>query len=268
MKPIQNDKLLNKNFKIMRKIKNTRKFDLPQIEFVINPPRLEKNKYSTKALITNLKNRGLHQIIDEVFPQKINLENQRDLVFSMEEWIINDIELVKNNQLFGDERLLNKIFHSIQIWGGNEARLFYFQDPVKNNFDVIKYGQAAKYLQSGEIQKALLIFQQFSQMGIAFASKHFSFWTKSLQGFKNEGARQLPILDKLIFQLTYGDNSPNFRHYIKYLEDIYLSLESQGIDRLTVHSLERQLFNFADTEEGKSWIKNKIESYKKMKIII
>lgn len=96
-------------------------------------------------------------------------------------------------------------------------------------------------------------------MNIAFASKHFSFWTADFQGRINKNKRQLPILDSIIFKLVYGKKyQPSYRNYNRYLGDMYEFVSKH--DGITVGSLERQLFNFADTAEGREWIEERLNA--------
>lgn len=141
------------------------------------------------------------------------------------DWLTKTIHESTNqyNQEASDE-LQIKIFHSIQIWGGNSAKMFYSRNGgVENNFDLQACNEAATKLRSGNVNAAIKLFQNnIRQMNIAFASKQFSFWTYNLKGIKNEGPQQLPVLFRLIFNVVYGSNrQANYRHYSRFLNEMY-----------------------------------------------
>jgi hypothetical protein len=225
---------------------------LPYSEFV---PELYRNRFTTRALIANLNNSGASNIVNEILPKDYLGYNDKDLIKTLEEQIVNQIRAITNLDLISDKQL-ELIFHSIQIWGGNTARGFYLRNGgFNNNFNINFYRNGLKSLISGDIISAINSFKELGQMNIAFASKHFSFWSKSAQGTDNYGFRQFPILDSIIFKLAYGKVNPNYRHYVQYLNDIYDECAKLKID---VHSLERQLFNFSDTSQGRIWMENRI----------
>ncbi|MBY5950535.1 hypothetical protein KUV23_06095 [Algoriphagus marincola] len=227
-------------------------FAVPNLNYARVPPKLIRRKYTTKAILTNLQKKGFGNILNQIFPNDLKFKNDQERIDFLETNIQNNIQFsIKNN--FNDKILVDKIFHSIQIWGGNTSRGFYLQDPEKNNFEISIYIEGINYVLEGEIEQAIKTFEGINKMGIAFASKHFSFWSSQLQGTNPEGARQLPILDNLIFNLLYGKANPVYKSYSQYLDDIYGIIQKLNIDQLTVHSLERQLFNFADTPQGVNW---------------
>lgn len=230
-------------------------FGIPKLQYSESVPELSRNRFTTKALISNLKNSGSSEIVNEILPKDYLVYNDIDLIKTLEEQIIKQIKAITNLDLISDSQL-ELIFHSIQIWGGNTARGFYLRNGgFNNNLDIKSYRNGLKSLISGDIICTIYSFNKLKQMNIAFASKHFSFWSRSAQGSDNKGFRQLPILDSIIFKLAYGKVSPHYRHYVRYLEDIY---EECSKLKISVHSLERQLFNFSDTSEGRIWMKNRM----------
>ena len=232
-------------------------FALPEISYSNNIPALLRIRYTTRALISNLIKKGYSQIIDETLPNDYQNYTDEELLKSLEDRINLVVKiLVKDLDRLATDKDLEIVFNSIQIWGGNQARGFYLKNGgFKNNFNIDSYRNGIKCIIDGKIESAISFFNEMSQIDIAFASKHFSFWSRSAQGLQNEGFRQLPILDNLMFQLTYGKSNPKYRHYIKYLEDIYITCSELEI---SAHALERQLFNFADTPDGKIWIQDRV----------
>lgn len=225
-------------------------FAIPKLNYTKEIPALNRRNYTIRGLVTNLINQGYEAIIDNILPKNHAELRDQVLMKELENSILNKIN--NYNHLMTDTEL-SAIFHAIQIWGGNEARAFYFRENggVENNFKVEAYRKAISSILAGEIKNAIEHFNELNQINIAFASKHFSFWTRNFQNRDINGPRQLPILDSLTFKITYGKLSPNYRHYETYLFNMYELSSQIGI---TIHSLERQLFNFADTEKGRKWI--------------
>ncbi len=220
-------------------------FELPHLEFHLEMPDLHRERYTTRSILTFLRGHGRARIVEQAVP--VHFNNDQDLM----NWLSNNIRLMISNYLNESNVVqLENIFHSIQIWGGGEARHFYRNN---NTLNVDAYRDAMLQARAGNIDNTnTKLRENFNYLNISFASKHYSFWTYDLESTTNQGPRQLPILDRLIFNLVYGKKSPDYRHYSRYLEDIYHFINQN--QPLTVHSLERQLFNFADTPEGRQWI--------------
>ena len=236
-------------------LKNSEKgeFLIPDINYNDSMPELYREKFTTRALIKNILNHSTSNLIDSVFDVDYNLKTDIELIGYLEN-IIN--QKIKNYLITNDENLLISIFNSIQIWGGNSARMFYFKNGFEKNFNLNSYKEAVLILRSGKKDSFLNAIESFKKMqkiNIAYASKHFSFWTSDLIGFEYKYPQQLPILDRLINNLVYGkSNQPDYRHYKKYVNDMF---EISNYLKIDIQIIERNLFNFADTEEGKNWIK-------------
>jgi hypothetical protein len=233
-------------------------FAIPKLNYFQDIPELNRERYTIRAMITNLRNQGYAELINQILPFDFIQLSDQQLIEQIEKSIVKQIDACCNkgiNSITATE--LNTIFHLIQIWGGNTGRSFYFRSNggLDRNFNIESYRNAVVGILSGDVDKAIYFFKELRQINIAFASKHFSFWTRSFQGFKQQGTIQLPILDRLIFNLTYGKSAqPDYRHYSKYLNSMYQASAELGI---SVLSIERQLFNFADTKEGKEWSNNR-----------
>lgn len=233
-------------------------FIIPDFDLQIEVPNLNREIFTTRALITNIINSGYENIINTVLPN-----NFRDLDDITLITILSDSINQSINDYLEDpsDDLLTNIFHSIQIWGGNSARMFYFNQGVEVNFDLNGYKTGVNFLRAGDVNQAINSFRDnIRQMNIAYASKHFSFWTNDFQGIDIHGQKQLPILDRLINNLVYGNNNqPTYQNYLQYVNDMYIAVDNIDFP-ITVFSLERQLFNFADTLEGRKWIHNRLNN--------
>lgn len=242
---------------VIRKSKEKLNFNLPNFKFVNELKPLQRVNFTTRSLIKNLENHGYKNIINDVF-KEINGKNDSEIINDLEKNIQNKISLYLKNP---NDELLVLIFHSIQIWGGNTVRQFYFNDGFNKNFHLESYKKTISIIRDDKknsLSDAINEYRNIRQTNIAFASKHFSFWTKDFNSDMNSIQKQLPILDRLIFTLVYGKNiQPDYRHYINYVNDIYSAVEKLNV---SIQNIERQLFNFADTLEGKKWIDERINN--------
>lgn len=240
----------------------SKKFAIPNVNYEALKPNLERTKYTTAAMITNLKNKGFEDVLNLILPSDYQSRNQNEIV-----GFLFDSTVEKINTYLKDrsDELLMEIFHSIQLWGGNTGRNIYTMGTFDSNFDIESYKESVEMIRSGNPEKAIHAFKNIKQINIAFASKHFSFWSHDLQGKENKSARQLPVLDRLINELVYGvEKQPTFSDYLEYLSDMYNVVDKVDAE-IGVHNLERQLFNFADTEEGKNWKLNRLKNPERIK---
>jgi len=226
-------------------------FELPPLDYQPGMPELQRENYTTRSLLTYLRGHGRANIANQAVPGHFNTDQE------LMNWLSNNIRTMIQEFLIAPNLpvgLAENIFHSIQIWGGFEARRFYINN---DNINVDYYIDSMRLARAGDAVGANgLLRQHYRFFNISFASKHYAFWTSDLPSTQNEGPRQLPILDSLLFGLAYGRAYPDYRHYSAYLVDMYQFISQY--QNLTVHSLERQLFNFADTAGGRQWINNRL----------
>lgn len=236
-------------------------FAIPRLPYVVAPPDIIRENGSTRAMITYLTRRGM-TVEDGLLANYQNRKNC-DLLPCLQNSISKEIQDVLELGIMksDNEQRIITIFHKIQMWGGRMGRQFYIRNGQNNGFDVNtfhinSYKELVNFVLRGDVDKAVQIGQDIPGFGISFASKHFSFWTQSFQGFTNNGPKQLPILDSIISRMVLGVKLPNWGHYPNYVRKMYdiLSHEELKEIELTVHSLERQLFNFEDTDLGRKWL--------------
>lgn len=238
-----------------------KRFAIPNVNYKALMPNLERTRYTTKNMITNLNNTGFEDVLNLILPNDYESKNPNEIVGFLFDSTLKKIKTYLEDR---NDELLLEIFHTIQLWGGNAGRNIYIMGTFDSNFKIESYKESVDMLRSGNPEKAIDAFKNIKQINIAFASKHFSFWSYDLQGTKNKSARQLPVLDRLINELVYGvKNQPTYSNYMEYLSDMYSIVNK--VDAGSVHNLERQLFNFADTEEGKNWILNRLNNPEKIK---
>jgi hypothetical protein len=227
-------------------------FKIPNLNYTSEMPSLQRERFTTRALITNIKKHNNSNIIDFDYQDKNDIELIKYLQDSIQ-------EKINKYLVTPDDSLLKSIFNSIQIWGGNSARMFYLKNGFEKNFDLKAYKDSILILRSGKensLSEAIKLFKKIKYINIAYASKHFSFWTSDYKGFGDDNKKQLPILDRLINNLVYGKSSqPDYRHYEKYINDMKIISEQLQID---VNVIERTLFNYADANEGREWIRRRL----------
>lgn len=231
---------------------------LPDIRFTSVTPELKRKNFTIRGIIGTLKKPLGSDYLESLLPD--NYENLTDhiLIKELADSINLNIQATIESNDFSDFKMIRSIFDKIQIWGGIWGGNPYLKaGGINKNLSIQHYVSGIQEIRTGNYVAANKVFREGIKIfNIAFASKHYSFWTSDLQGIKNEGPRQLPILDSLINKLCYNQfNQPNYKDYDQYVEDIYnarLFIKStQSVD-LTIQSLERQLFNYADANPKKS----------------
>ena len=113
---------INEIEKINKLIK--REFAIPNLNWEEEIPLLV-GIGTIPQMITNMSNSGFKHIIDFV-----NIKTTNNITsLTLEKLIKDEIEKYVNAKNKEDE-LLEKIFHLIQLWGGNAGRMFYFSGKV------------------------------------------------------------------------------------------------------------------------------------------
>lgn len=222
----------------------------PKIEFVNQV--LHRRTTTLKAAYTNItKNHQLMKYFAELKWDTlgdINWQNQ--MLNTLSENIFSMIANWKDSKQ-NDDELLKKIFLYIQLWGGNTSRGFFTNNGgFENNFSNEYYKNGSKLSIANNID-SLSSFLQLNQVGISFATKHMFFWSN----------KQLPIYDNIIAMLLFGRRpGNNVNHYSQYIG----LLNNLGEEhQMESHIIERSIFNWADTENGKKWYSIRKQTLKK-----
>lgn len=154
-----------------------------------------------------------------------------------------------------DNALLEKIFHLIQIWGGNSGRYFYLKK--QNKFQQNQFSTYAKEYKvlvdaclklQGPIPcpndcKNLAAFvrknAKIPNLGVSFISKHIRFWT-----FRNLKQNALPIYDSIMAKnYCNKTKTPNFKDLGQYYEKM-INDPCRIKLGLGLMDYERMLFNY------------------------
>jgi len=209
----------------------------PDIE--LNDYDLNRKKTTIKQAFTVIKDHGLENYVNNLEWNKDgNITWQNEMLRKISDDILKMIEIWKETE---DSELLKKIFIYIQLWGGNSGRYIFL---IKNggfqkNYTEQVYKKACNMSINKE-KDSLNEYIKLEYIGISFASKHMFFWSN----------KSLPIFDKILSSILFGRN-PNIKYYNQYL-DVLTKLGEEKNVNLSV--IERSIFNWADTVDGKNWI--------------
>ena len=154
--------------------------------------------------------------------------------------------MIGEHQQNKSDFLLTKIFIWIQLWGGNSGRTIFIRGKKwPDNFKTIIYSKAVCQIKQGHYRKALKTLNSLYGISTAFSTKHIHFWNKG----------DAPIYDSIMAAIVFGRKQARAKDYPRYigaLGELADKLNGEGINR---SSIERNLFNWANSKEGSKWIK-------------
>ena len=248
-------------------IKNLRRGDeaFPDLEFSPEPPPLEDSKRLQKTIkrmqsLMSGPSEGIKPVLEKTREIVNEMKGSSDSIFEQTDRIAriiqDSINSYQRNGGQSNRSLLEDIFHKIQLWGGITGRNIYVMGGgFSQNFEIAKYEATVhailKGIKSGtdasNLSEELIIDDlRIRQFGIAFASKHYSFWSQGL----------LPIFDDQMSKGVYGKTPPKKEEYPGYVE---LVEAAAGKKSVPTRSFERHLFNFFQSDDGQdNWIKIRV----------
>jgi hypothetical protein len=216
----------------------------PGIDYRVNEP-LNLPKTTILAAYTNIANN-----VDPVLLEGLNWNNHGDIAWqnqmlqSLSGSIIEMINDYHKNP--EDGLLLTKIFVWIQLWGCNSGRSIFVKGPGwPENFDLNIYSAAINFVLHNDFHSALATLNIMFGIKTPFATKHIHFWSNA----------KAPIYDSIIAAIVFG-RKPNqvipvqYQPYMDALDALIVELNN---DQLTRSSIERSLFNWANTPLGLQW---------------
>ena len=139
---------------------------------------------------------------------------------------------------------LNQIFLWIQLWGGNAGRTIFVRGKGwSNNFSINCYRDSIGLIEKGEFVEALKKMNTIYGINTAFSTKHIHFWSLA----------QAPIYDSIIAEIVFGDvvKEKDYNVYLSALDEL---IEKLGDSKITRSTIERNLFNWANSDAGNEWI--------------
>jgi hypothetical protein len=227
---------------------------------VISPSlRLSK---SIRGICTNLRGNGFREIANTFAEQKTidNLTNKEisERHLDLGKTIQERIQSIVGRGEYSEGEM-REVFHLIQLWGGNAARNIYLMDGgFEKNWSYRSYREIAQKCLRAEpssfrrtIKELNESSKQINQWGLAFASKHYSFWNGA-------GADPyLTIFDSVLCRGLFGKKTPSLKLYERYLWELIQSTRALGV---SIQNVERKLFNYFQSDEGVIWIAVRMRS--------
>lgn len=218
----------------------------PQIDYT-GLPELQRQRTTLFAAYTTIQNCAGNEYLQELnWNANGNIEWQLQMLEHISTQIFQMIVRYNANP---DNELLIKIFLWIQLWGGNSGRsIFVRGQGWPNNFNGNRYAQAVDLVIEGNYQQALEILNNLYGISTAFSTKHIHFWSDG----------DAPIYDSIIAAVVFGRKisqvrSNEYTPYIDALDQLIVELNDLGHQNITRSMIERNLFNWADTEQGLTW---------------
>ena len=150
-------------------------------------------------------------------------------------------EITKCN-VSDDDKVIERIFHRIQIWGGRTGRYFYVKE-TNGDFSQIK--ETYKKLINACINISGLTIEdcnglakaaieyKIPNIGVSFITKHIRFWT-----YRKLGENAYPIYDSIMAKNYYGKKA-TFTNLPKY----WWKMINDPKRYNSLMKYERQLFN-------------------------
>jgi len=220
-------------------------FEFPNIDYSLFPD-LNLNKTTLHAAHKIIQNN-----VDAIYLEDINWEINGDILWQnnkLSQLSNRIIQMINNYKINPDTNLLTKIFIWIQLWGGNSGRGIFVQgNRWENNFNLNQYEIAVNSILFNNFEDGLNQLLNIYGIGTAFATKHLNFWSDG----------EAPILDSIISKIVIGRNNARQQDYLKYicaLDNLIQVLDRLGTSNVTRKKIERNLFNWSNTVNGKLWI--------------
>ena len=215
----------------------------PDIDYKSNQD-LNLNSTTLLAAYTTISKRVAPIFLTDLnWKEKGDTKWQNEKLKSLSERIYS---MIGEHQQNKSDFLLTKIFIWIQLWGGNSGRTIFIRGKKwPDNFKTIIYSKAVCQIKQGHYRKALKTLNSLYGISTAFSTKHIHFWNKG----------DAPIYDSIMAAIVFGENKPEQKDYPRYigaLGELANKLNGEGINR---SSIERNLFNWANSKEGSEWRK-------------
>lgn len=218
------------------------------------PPLALTNTQSIQSMFTLLRNRGHAATLAHYLPNvgAANAITQAEIV-TLESNILEKITEVIAGGLPYNPVDLTHIAIGIHLWGGNTGRgpfvrgggfVTNFPIQVYSNIVDLIVNQPPAHPVMGNWDAIVAHQHHFYGLGISFFTKHLSFWSRM-----SPYSIRFPILDKFIKnKFIHPTIPPKWNDYPHYLEelnaDLVLLRGRAGLGMMSIHSMERQLFNF------------------------
>jgi len=215
----------------------------PLIDYHLHLP-LNLPKTTLLAAYTNIANN-----VDQEYLEGLVWNNNGDIHWQngMLQHLSNNIfNMINHYNINPSDQLLTKIFIWIQLWGGNSGRSVFIRGHGwPQNLNIAEYSTAVHEIINSNFQAALTILNGIYGLSTAFSTKHIHFWSNA----------SAPIYDSIIAAIIFGRNKKQVRpnEYLPYINGLDLLIDEINNNQVTRRSIERNLYNWANTPLGKQW---------------
>lgn len=231
-----------KNFEEIKKL-NQDDLAFPLIEYHLNLP-LQLTSTTILAAYTTISNK-----VDGNYLEELNWNNKGDIDWQnemLQHLSARVLDMIKEYHSNPTDELLTKIFIWIQLWGGNSGRsIFVRGNKWPQNFNIDAYRNAVQEIMNDNFQNALIILNGIYGISTAFSTKHIHFWSN----------KSAPIYDSIIAAIIFGRKHTQVRinEYQPYIDGLDKLIDEINNNQVTRSSIERNLFNWANTPLGLQW---------------
>jgi len=224
------------------------KIAFPLIDYHSYLP-LNLPKTTLKKAYTNISKK-----VDQEFLEGLVWNNNGDIQWQnemLQHLSTSIFDMINQYHINPTDKLLTKIFIWIQLWGGNSGRSVFVRGlGWPRNFNINVYRIAVHEIMNKNFQNALTTLNHIYGISTAFSTKHIHFWSNTFA----------PIYDSIIAAIVFGRNKQQitpkqYQQYINSLDQLIVKINNNLVSR---SSIERNLFNWANTTEGKQWRKTRL----------
>ena len=188
------------------------------------------NDIISKSIISNIRQKGFD----------VNEIDKIVTLSELEQCIFEHVNIYGGSS---DERL--RVFHLVQIWGGNSGRNIYVQGKGLNWEKVDKHYKtlvdvclSIEGYSDTDFRKAFYAAVEFNKnvknIGFSFITKHIRFW-----GYKNLKEWTFPPYDS-VMSCNYMKQCYDYRDIVFFWKKIFAEAKEK---KLNVSEYERKLFN-------------------------
>ena len=226
------------DFKLEKPVLVKAEASFPNIDYSKESP-LDLKSSTIQAAYTTIVNKLGESFVDDLEWKDKNTDNWHIETLKMLSDSIH--ELINFYRKSPSPELLKKIFVRIHLWGGNAGRqVFVRNGGFEVNFDSKTYLKSLDECEKGNYLESLRIMNRLKFVNTAFSTKHIHFWSNG----------KAPIYDSIIAGVVFGLSDVRESDYSRYLSVINSLAKDKNT---TPFAVERNLFNWASTNDGVYW---------------
>lgn len=242
---------------------------IPDLNWITATPSLTltTGAGTLPAMFTTISGKGFQKVLSHYLPNVTSSSQIRGShLSSLEAGIIRDINLVvSSGKPFKKNVLLQHIAIGIHFWGGNSGRNAFIRgngflencpiDTYSALAEAVVFNPSGMLPPNGNWQTVYNFARKFTNIGVSFATKHISFWSRAAAS-----KTRFPILDSVIYNNFISQKGlPQWQHYVPFVRDFerirQIVAARTGLAGITLDQMERQLFNWMNTPASQSWFR-------------